>query len=94
MREALSELRTEPKDAFQKLSEIFKEIWAKVVEVGLIAAISDAVKSMFSGSSATLSSSIAATRDGVTGLSQGAGAPLVAVEAGVDTPLLASADKV
>lgn len=48
VREALSEMRTEPKNALEKIMQVCKDVWKKVVEVGLIAAVMKQIKTLLS----------------------------------------------
>lgn len=55
VKEALSDIRTEPKGAFAKLLAVAKDIWAKIVEVGLIGAIIESIKNMFGNAASSVS---------------------------------------
>lgn len=95
VREAISELRTEPKNAFEKLGVIAKEIWAKIVEVGLIAAIADAIKAIFGAGASAVGASVAAIKQRVAPSAQkDDDAQLIPVNAGPATPLIPAEDKV
>lgn len=56
VKEAISELRTEPQSALSKLLAVAKDIWAKIVEVGLITAIVTALKTFLGAAATTVTS--------------------------------------
>lgn len=91
VKDALSNVRTEPKNAFAKLVAVVKDIWAKICEVGLLAAIIESIKNMFGNATSSISAraaNIAAAIPQVsTSLPPSTAAPVVGGEA---TPLLSN----